>query len=166
MAARPAVTPFQRVHVMTVAVACNLSDGVILGVDSAVTVPSPGGVAKVYENAEKLFQLGERPIGIATFGLGALGTRSLGSYLREFAIHDPGKVVSGQSAIADVVEALREFCMANYRAVIVPLLEQETGKSFDDIPAEQRPGIGLVVGGFSSNAYLSEVWEVWIPAHD
>src|SRR5206468_6888121 len=42
---------------MSVAIACNLSDGVVLAVDSAVTVPDPagGGVAKVYENAQKLF---------------------------------------------------------------------------------------------------------------
>jgi hypothetical protein len=35
---------------MTVAVSCNLSDGVILGVDSAVSAPAPGGggIAKIY----------------------------------------------------------------------------------------------------------------------
>jgi integrase len=55
---------------VTVAVACNLSDGVALAVDSAVTLPDgTGGIAKVYENAQKLFQLGDRPIGIAVFGL-------------------------------------------------------------------------------------------------
>jgi hypothetical protein len=46
---------------VTVAVSCNLSDGVILGVDSAVTVPAPQGIVKVYENAEKLFSLGSAP---------------------------------------------------------------------------------------------------------
>jgi hypothetical protein len=48
---------------VSVAIACNLSDGVVLAVDSAVTVPDPtgAGVAKVYENAQKLFQLGESP---------------------------------------------------------------------------------------------------------
>jgi hypothetical protein len=61
------------VRPLTVAISCNLSDGVNLGVDSAVTAPSPdGGVMKVYENAQKLFQVGERPIGVATYGLGVL----------------------------------------------------------------------------------------------
>lgn len=35
---------------MTVAVSCNIADGVILGVDSAVTLNDPSGVLKVYEN--------------------------------------------------------------------------------------------------------------------
>lgn len=72
---------------LTVAVSLNLSEGVILGVDSAVTVWSPkGGIAKVYENAEKLFQIAEKPVGIESFGIGALGSRTIGSYIREFEI--------------------------------------------------------------------------------
>ena len=39
---------------MTVAVSCSLADGVILGVDSAVTISDPRGILKVYENAEKV----------------------------------------------------------------------------------------------------------------
>lgn len=50
---------------MSVAVSCNLPDGLILGVDSAVTLnDAKGNIAKVYETASKLFQLGEKPIGI------------------------------------------------------------------------------------------------------
>ena len=43
---------------MTVAVAGNFTDGVVLGVDSAVTLQEGSTIYKVYENAEKLFQLG------------------------------------------------------------------------------------------------------------
>jgi hypothetical protein len=64
---------------MTVAISCNLSDGVILGVDSAVTVPVADHV-KIWENAEKLFQMGGRPIGAAIYGLAGFGDRSVGSY--------------------------------------------------------------------------------------
>jgi hypothetical protein len=50
---------------MTVAISLNLSDGVVLAADSAATVPGEGGsVLKTYENAEKLFALGNRPIGV------------------------------------------------------------------------------------------------------
>ena len=47
---------------MTVADSCNLSEGVILGGDSAITLGSSRRVIKGYENAEKLFQLGEKPV--------------------------------------------------------------------------------------------------------
>ena len=45
---------------MSVAVSCNLSEGVVLGVDSAVALPDPkgAGIGKTYENADKLFRLG------------------------------------------------------------------------------------------------------------
>jgi|SRR5215216_1854313 len=136
---------------MTVAVACNLSDGVILGVDSAVSVPVPGGVGKVYEHAEKLFQLGEQPIGVATYGLGVLGNRSIGSYLREFEVRDPHSVVSKPGKVADLVEAMRAFFMSYYG---------------EHIPVtDQGAVLGLVVAGYSFGDYLSEVWHIQIPQH-
>lgn len=164
---------------MSVAVACNLPEGVVLGVDSAITLPGPnpppgqplppnmmqGGVLKVYEDAEKLFQLGNRPIGVATFGLGVIGNRTIGSYLREFVVSDPNAVVSGHTTIQQVAEQLRLFFMARYQQVIVPLVEQLQGKPFDQVPLEQRPGLGLIIGGFSHAAYLSEVWMVMLPIH-
>ena len=56
---------------MSVAVSCNLSDGVILGVDSAVTLPGPAGVLKNLRKCREAFQLGDKPIGVAFFGLAA-----------------------------------------------------------------------------------------------
>lgn len=150
---------------MTVAVACNLSDGVILGVDSAVTVPSPQGVIKIYEEAEKLFQLSHRPIGIANYGLGAIGTRSIGSYLREFEVKDPVGVVSGKGSVGDVVEGLRSFFMSEYEREVIPALEKELKKPFAELTQQEIPALGFVVGGFSVEAYLSEVWNIVIPQH-
>jgi len=151
---------------MSVAISCNLSDGVILGVDSAVTLPGPGGILKVYENAEKLFQLGTKHIGVATYGLGGLRDRTIGSYLREFEILDPGQVIGRfPSKVPDIAEELRKFFADVYWKTIVPELEQATRKKFDELPMEERPVVGLVVGGFSDGEYLSEVWSVLIPVH-
>lgn len=148
---------------MSVAVSCNLSDGVVLGVDSAVTMQAVGGVAKVYENAEKLFQLGKRPIGVAVFGLGTLGNRSLGSFVREFEVRDPGNVVSADNTVKEVVEGLRKFLFDEYHQLVVPELERATGTPFNQIPREQVPALGMAVGGFSAREYLSEVWQILIP---
>lgn len=145
---------------MTVAVSCNLADGVVLGVDSAVTI---GNVLKVYENAEKLFQLGEKPIGIATFGIGALGTRGIGSYIREFEVVDPNHVVTQGVPMNVVVEELRKFFSQRYFSTVVPEVEAQTNRKFDQIPDNQKPLLGLVVGGFSSGSYLSQVWLIIIP---
>lgn len=150
---------------MSVAVSCNLSDGVIMGVDSAVTVPaSGGGVAKVYEDAEKLHQLCDRPIGVANFGLGSLGGRSIGSYIWEFTLSPPGKEISEETyELEDVARKLRTFFMKKYKEILVPVVEKNQKKKFDQIPLQNLPGFGLVIGGFSDRKYLSEVWLLHIP---
>src|SRR5262249_60196294 len=39
------------------------------------------------------------------------------------------------------------------------------GMDFAAIPPEQVPLLGLVVGGFSHDRFLSEVWEIAVPLH-
>jgi hypothetical protein len=56
--------------------------------------------------------------------VGALGSRAIGSYLREFETLDPDGAVKGANDLADVVEALREFFLDSYEREVVPLLEQ------------------------------------------
>jgi hypothetical protein len=152
---------------MTVAISLNLSDGVVLAADSAATVPGEGGsVLKTYENAEKLFPLGDRPIGVAIYGMAALGSRSVSSYLNEFEQTDPGDVLGSDTSLSEIVEALRDFLLNAYRADLVPLLEQALGTSYENIPVEQIPILGVVVGGFSHGAFLSEVWHISIPTNE
>lgn len=153
---------------MTVAVSCNLSEGVVLAVDSAVTLSTPdGGVAKVYENADKLFQLGNRPIGMAIYGLGAMGQRSIGSFIREFELVAPAAVLGDipGATLEGVVEAIREYLWGAYEREVIPLLEGSLGKPWDQFSDDEKPILGVVVGGFSGREYLSEVWEVVLPRH-
>lgn len=152
---------------MTVAVAVNLAEGVILGVDSAVTLSNQQGeVVKTYEHAVKLFQLGDKPVGIATYGLAALGNRIVGSFVREFEIANPAGVVTRNSTMKEIVEQLRLFFLNQYRKIVVPELEAQKQKKFDAIPADERWLLGFAVGGFSSGSYLSEIWEIKIPFDD
>lgn len=152
---------------MSVAVAGNFPDGVVLGVDSAVTLSDANGqVAKVYEHAEKLFQIGEKPIGIATFGLAILGARGIGSYLREFEIQNPKSIISKPASVQDVVEELRKFFMQIYQTTVVPDLEAQKGKKFHELTEAEKPILGLAVGGFSGADPFSEIWEILIPIHN
>jgi len=150
---------------MTVAISCNLSDGIILGVDSAVTVGVSGGHVKIWENAEKLFQVGEKPIGAAIYGLAGFADRSTGSYIREFEQVNPGGVLTIDCDISVVVEALRTFMHTAYHATIVPAI-QAAGRDFNtELQAGTVPVLGIVVGGFSTGQWLSEVWHIIIPYH-
>jgi hypothetical protein len=148
---------------MTVAVSCILSGGAVLAVDSAFTV-TMGTMNKVYDSAEKLFTLGERPVGVAFYGAGEFGGRIIGSYIAEFCAKQP-RIVAGQGDIASVAEELRAFFYSAYMKVVVPTLENSKGKPFGDIPEGERPGLGLVIAGFSPKAYLAEAWNVLIPVH-
>ncbi len=150
---------------MTIAVACNISDGVILGVDSAVTIAHQGGIANIYENAEKLFQLGDRPIGVAFYGLGGIENRSMGSHLREFERLDPNGVISHHTTMKTVVESLRRHFWQKYRDDVLKPIAKNAGKRISEIPLEKLPVLGLVVGGFSAKKYQSEVWNILLPTH-
>jgi hypothetical protein len=50
--------------------------------------------------------------------------------------------------------------------MMVPLVEKLKNKAFKDIPDKEKPLLGLVIGGFSKNKPLSEVWEIVIPVHE
>jgi hypothetical protein len=64
--------------------------------------------------------------------------------------------------IGDVVERLRAF----FFNVYVRFAEQLFGVPFDQIPQDKKGYLGLIVGGFSPGAFLSEAWEIQIPLHD
>lgn len=142
---------------MTIAISCNLADGVVLGADSRLTVTGSmakprgdggqemiQGVLTVYNDAEKLFPLGDLPAGILTYGLAILGKRTLRSYIREFEtsadINGEGKT----KTLKSISEELQGF----FRTKL------------ESIKAEERPGLGLIVAGFSPGEDLSEVWEI------
>ena len=140
---------------MSVAVLCNLSDGLIIGVDSAITVRDADGIQKIFEDGEKLFQLAAK-IGVATYGVGGLEGRSIGSFIHEFELSRSD--IAGLP-MQEVVEHLRAFFMGVYKR----FGEQIFGVPFDQIPAEKKGTLGLIVGGYSPGGFLSEAWEIQIP---
>jgi hypothetical protein len=47
--------------------------------------------------------------------------------------------------------------------VIIPEVEQDKKVEFDKVVDNEKPVLGLVIGGFGPGAYLSEVWQIFIP---
>lgn len=146
---------------MSICVALNLSDGVVMAVDSATTMFSgPGAISKVFLDADKLFRLGTSKIGVATYGLASMHGRTIGSFVREFA---------GIRANADLAtltleqtaERLRVFFLDYYRS----FLEGIHSTPFDQIPDNMKGLLGLVIGGFSPGSFQSALWEIIIPLH-
>ena len=158
---------------MTIAISCNLSDGVILGADSAISVEGAvgmpdgaqqKGILKVYKTAEKLFKLSKH-IGILAFGLGMIGTRSIGSYISEFELKTHQEIADSESLL-DICKKLETFFNNKYLEIIKPVLEKHLGKEFDSIPDNMKPKLGFQVAGYSRKSPLSEVWRINIPTKE
>jgi hypothetical protein len=146
---------------MSICVALNLSDGVVMAVDSATTMFSgPGAISKVFLDADKLFQLGTLKVGIATYGVASLHGRTIGSFIREFSGIPANANLSGLT-LREICERLRTFFFDYYRS----FLEQIHSQPFDQIPDNMKGILGLVVGGFCPGSFQSEVWEIQVPVH-
>jgi hypothetical protein len=160
-------------------VAATFTDGVLIGTDTSINLPGPpkdfdqplppevmhGGILKVFEGREALVPLGQRPIGVAIYGVPLIGGRSTTSYFREFVDSDPNGVISGETTVQAIAEELYKFFEQLYKDVVIPSTEDFRKKPFDQVPAVERPGIGFVLGGYSAHSYLGEVWQVFLPVN-
>ncbi len=118
---------------------------------------------KVYGDADKLFALGERPVGVATYGTPMIADRWLGSYLHEFVIKDPNGVLSRETTLHEIAEALSAFFVDIYETVVKPFVQDFRKIAFDQVPKDERPGFGFVIAGYSAGAYSPEVLHVFVP---
>ncbi len=163
---------------MSIVVAANFPNGVVLGTDTAVQLPGPpsgyegavppgvsqfGSVMKVFEGRETLFSFGSRPIGVAVYGTPQIGGRSVESYLHEFIVRDQDSVISGETTIQAIAEALQRFFAQLHKSIVLPFLRDFRKMPYDQIPEQERPGFGFVLGGYSPQSYLGEIWQVYVP---
>src|SRR2546428_1682097 len=95
------------------------------------------GVVKTYEHAQKLFQLGKTPIGVAVYGIGNIGPRSIGSFVHEF-----GTKLKEPEEIERVAHDLLGFLSGQYH---------EQLRDLDQVSPEQRPQLGVLIAGYSPN---------------
>jgi hypothetical protein len=145
---------------MSVALAINVHDGIILAADSASTlilgaVPAAGAaggqVANVYNNANKIANLHKgEPIGCVTFGSGSIGSASISTLLKDFRkrITEDGAYFDPKNyALEGIANSLAEFLMAECQKLS---------------SREPQPTLGIFLGGYSSGAALGERWGIQI----
>jgi len=86
------------------------------------------------------------------------GERSV-VFVREFTA-DPVNVDLEKIDLHEVVERLRKFFLAHYISFAEKI---HSPLKFDEIPAEKKGNLGLVIGGFSPGSLQSELWEIVVP---
>lgn len=140
---------------MTVALAVKVQNGVVLASDSAATLAVADGVERVYNNANKIFNLHKGlPIGMATWGIGALGHSSISTLakdLRTELTEGKKELSSGEYTISEVAKHVEKFMGAYY--------EEE----FDEGDLEKCPPLGFYITGYSAGEPLAETYLVQWP---
>jgi len=141
---------------MTIVACVKVYDGIVLGADSATQImgKDPQGnitVLKVYQNAQKLFQLQKLPVGILSYGIGNIGKKSIETLLRDFDRAHP--IDKNSYTIEEVTKSLFDFFKNIY------------DEQYSKIPAEKKPILGFFIAGYSHLPTEGEEWEFVLPVH-
>ena len=134
---------------MTICASVKVRDGLVLATDSMTQIWGQDEAGKRhpiknYANARKLFQICELPIGIVTYGIGNLGSRSIYGFLRDFSSD-----YSEADDVRSITENLYEFINQAYQ---------------EQFGAEGNlPGLGFFIAGYSPNTAFPEEWEFVLP---
>lgn len=134
---------------MTIVASVKVRDGLILATDSMTQIhgfSSETGerqYLKSYENARKLFQIRDLPVGVMTYGLGNIGQRSIEALMLEFS----RKALGQRKKVDSIAKALFDFVKGKYAA-----------QGFPD-----PPPLGFYVAGYSPNSHFPSEWEFLLP---
>ncbi|MCP4363168.1 MAG: hypothetical protein GY796_34640 [Chloroflexi bacterium] len=154
---------------MSVVIVVKVSEGLVLAADSAATlsgrVLGPSGVLEegilqTFYNAKKLLQIGsDLPIGVLTWGQAYIGQRTIESLVREWEYN------SGWQSL----ELFREkntdetYSVEACAKGLLAHLSNAHQEEFKDMPEEGRPGLGIVVAGYSEQGFFPEIWRFVLP---
>jgi len=141
---------------MTIVVTVKVTDGIVLAADSATSfTDAKGNVAKVYNNANKIFNLVKVwPIGAMTYGAGGIGASSISTLsknLRKRLTTASGDAIAldrSKYTIEEVADKAKVFFEQCYR----------------DAYPNPVPGyfLGYRICGYSAKGSLPEAWEIRI----
>jgi hypothetical protein len=141
---------------MTIAVCLKVQDGLVFGTDSAATLGDSGGnVSNVYENANKIINLRKGlPVGAMFWGAGGIGDSSVSTLAKDLRLkfadkNAPEYVDPDSYFIADIAKHLATFLENHYTSAYGTL----TGP---------KPVLGVIVGGYSSQASHAECYEIGV----
>ena len=133
---------------MTIVAAVKVRDGLILGTDSMTQISQGTQLVKSYSNARKLFQILDRPIAVATYGLGNIGQRSIEGIVLDFCQTEDAHAGS----VEGVARGLYQF--------VRPLYDSE----FQNVPPDEQPVLGFYMGGYSEGGSpFPEEFEIVLP---
>ncbi len=117
---------------MSLAVALEGSDGVVLAVDSRGTIGDPRGLTAINDTHEKLYRI-TKWSGICIFGAAEIGVE---------LVRRINDAITSTAAAEAYVDKIEEKVRATAR--------KEYASWFSTLPVENRPGLGLMLSGITT----------------
>ncbi|HEY1296590.1 MAG TPA: hypothetical protein VGJ60_26225 [Chloroflexota bacterium] len=145
---------------MTVNVSLKVHDGLVFAADSATTLfqtDQEGNqrIHIVYNNANKIFNLfRELPIGAMTWGAGNLGPASMSTIAKDLR----QALMGNSQEHADLRLERTNYSVEEVTAKAKGFFDELYTAQYNATKPEQRPYFGFVVGGYSSDQQLAEIW--------
>lgn len=144
---------------MSIAIVISVHDGIVIAADSASTLivntPAGMGVANVYNNANKIFNLIKgAPMGCVTYGSGSIGNASMGTLIKDFR-----QKLTDKDEAKQIGFDRKKYTMEKVSKLLADFLGEECDK-ISDTALRQTINIGLIIGGYSTGESLGEVWAV------
>jgi hypothetical protein len=151
---------------MSVAIAVKVSEGLVLGADSAATIRGKiqrpegiqEGVLKTYFNARKLMQIGDFPIGVLTWGAAFIGSRTIESLVREWEYDNHWQTKQDYDENYEDDFQVKKCAQELSKHIAKTYLDE-----FGDEPDEEKPIIGFIVAGYSQRGFFPEIWRFIVP---
>jgi len=151
---------------MSIAVVVSVNDGLVMAADSAATLTvsmTPGviaGVANVYNNANKIFNLYKgKPIGLVTFGAGSIGNSSIGTLIKDLRAtmmnKEKAKALKPQPFDAG------DYTMEGVAKIVSAFLAEKCGAP-ENAANMVNTNIGILLCGYSTTGSLGELWNIEI----
>jgi len=132
---------------MTIIIAVNINEGIVLGSDSAATIVNENKELKFFYKRTKIFNyLSEIPIGIAIYGDNEIENVPLSSLIKEHEKYLKKDSNLNNYKIKDIIENFRDSL--------------SNKSNITDETIKKRKFFGFLIAGYSSYELLPEIWEL------
>lgn len=145
---------------MSIVSTVKVYDGLVMAADSSAQIigqdisTGAKGIIKTYDYSNKLFQFRDFPVGVLSYGIGNIGSRSIQSLLFE-VFGDSEKIGFGELIEETRVKYIAEEALAFFKG--------KYDEFFKDYADDEKPYLGFIVGGYSGSSFHAEEWEFVLP---
>ena len=153
---------------MTIAISIRIGEGLVYAADSTSTsfetINGVSVLAQSFHHAQKLMQIRDYPLGVLTFGLGLIGTRNLESLLTEYESQLLPVQIADNYDVSTIAQGILAFIKETYDAAFPrPDLPPALPDMPPLAPMDNRPAMGIVVGGYSHGEFKPEEYVLTFP---